>query len=177
MRKPYRALLMIPAFLLNLAGFGMCLLVSLILWSLVGTSEGDGPWSWVPSLLFAVPFGLNLFLFIWCNTTRWRVSLLLAWIGNLGLAVTLAALLADEVRDLLAGMPWRVGRARPVPLWFALAPVLSLLVLHLAPPGSQNVEDRCACGYDLTGNTSGVCPECGATMGPAHALPDEACNE
>ncbi len=30
---------------------------------------------------------------------------------------------------------------------------------------------HCRCGYDLTGNTSGVCPECGRTTGTR--LPDE----
>ena len=35
-------------------------------------------------------------------------------------------------------------------------------------PGS---EPRCrACGYDITGNQSGVCPECGADLSPAKAV-------
>ncbi|UCG17088.1 MAG: hypothetical protein JSV19_03465 [Phycisphaerales bacterium] len=37
---------------------------------------------------------------------------------------------------------------------------LAVIVLLLLPKGSG---DRCCrrCGYDLTGNVSGVCPECG----------------
>ncbi|HEY3241814.1 MAG TPA: hypothetical protein VGM03_00555 [Phycisphaerae bacterium] len=50
----------------------------------------------------------------------------------------------------------------------ALGTLLALLAYRklrsLVPPGHCS-----ACGYDLTGNTSGVCPECGAAA-PVRAL-------
>ena len=33
------------------------------------------------------------------------------------------------------------------------------------------------CGYDLTGNTSGVCPECGDKACPLAVLADSECGE
>lgn len=42
-------------------------------------------------------------------------------------------------------------------------PIISALVLLLPWPGAR--PGRCArCGYDLRGNVSGVCPECGAAV-------------
>jgi hypothetical protein len=55
---------------------------------------------------------------------------------------------------------WNVS----VPPWFlvcvsAVLPVLWILRRKRKPPG------RCpACGYSLTGNTSGTCPECGTPV-------------
>ena len=69
----------------------------------------------------------------------------------------------------------RIGayRAWFIPLWWLLAPAASLTGvpwtpevltfvgrLRLARPGC------CPCGYDLTGNTTGVCPECGKSTSP-----------
>ncbi len=59
--------------------------------------------------------------------------------------------------------PWHDPKVPIVPLWM---PFLAVLVPSLIgwvrsrrpPPG------HCACGYDLTGNFSGVCPECGTKV-------------
>ena len=65
-----------------------------------------------------------------------------------------------RVRSLPAG-PYRGGFEATVPLWtlilLALLPACWLWLLdRRRPPG------HCPkCGYDLTGNTSGLCPECG----------------
>lgn len=52
-----------------------------------------------------------------------------------------------------------------VPLWLLMAPC-GLLTLWLWPrPGRDAGGPRCtACGYNLTGNVSGVCPECGVRV-------------
>ncbi len=64
------------------------------------------------------------------------------------------------------------------PRMFANAPLLTailfavsfistaVLVLWLTTPSSQHPNGRCIrCRYDLTGNLSGVCPECGTPTG------------
>ena len=55
-------------------------------------------------------------------------------------------------------------------LGFAFALAFILAVLRAALPNPQKTDNGrtrfCpACGYDLTGNTSGVCPECGRKIG------------
>jgi hypothetical protein len=51
-----------------------------------------------------------------------------------------------------------------LPLWIPSLPFVLLLMLalwldrHGIPPG------HCPCGYNLTGNISGVCPECGTAV-------------
>ena len=52
----------------------------------------------------------------------------------------------------------------PVPIGIAFAGMVSLLALvtPLRRSRTQMVTARCSgCGYDLTGNQSGICPECG----------------
>src|SRR4051794_21950994 len=40
-----------------------------------------------------------------------------------------------------------------------------VMLRHLRPHIRRELPGRCrGCGYDLTGNTSGVCPECGAPV-------------
>lgn len=72
---------------------------------------------------------------------------------------------------------WRYGNRSLVicyvPYWllallFAVLPG-RWLMLSLRQ-GNRNQSGHCAsCGYNLTGNTSGVCPECGATASKARA--------
>ncbi len=59
-----------------------------------------------------------------------------------------------------------------LPLWIPLL-LTGLLTLWFGlrfrrPAGRTNL---CECGYDLTGNTTGVCPECGRTVGALEAAP------
>ena len=55
------------------------------------------------------------------------------------------------------------------PLWAAVLPLLVLPILWSALQLRHRARIRSnvclACGYDLTGNESGVCPECGAAIG------------
>lgn len=69
------------------------------------------------------------------------------------------------------GHPLRLGRRQTVPqsTWLTI-PLWIPLVLTASPAAYLFYRDRripphcCqSCGYDLTGNTSGVCPECGVT--------------
>jgi hypothetical protein len=54
-----------------------------------------------------------------------------------------------------------------VPFWFVvvLASVLPILRLLVVIRGVGKSSACCmVCGYNLTGNTSGVCPECGTAI-------------
>ncbi len=64
--------------------------------------------------------------------------------------------------------PPRIDWVTVLPFWFLLAIGLPpTIYLWLRPTTFPH--DRCRrCGYDLTGNVSGVCPECGAKL-PASA--------
>ena len=60
---------------------------------------------------------------------------------------------------------WEVGWRRiGVPLYalFAAVAIPTLLVWRFWPKPVK--PGHCRCGYDLTGNTSGVCPECGVEV-------------
>jgi hypothetical protein len=78
-------------------------------------------------------------------------------------------------RSLLesAGLVW--PRFSPAPLQEILVPFWSLLLVVLVPTGFLWYGDdrrippgHCrTCGYNLTGNVSGRCPECGTAIGAA----------
>ena len=58
------------------------------------------------------------------------------------------------------------GKSASLPLWLPL--VLPARAVVLGWSGGHRVPGgRCQiCGYDLTGNTTGRCPECGIVCGP-----------
>ena len=83
---------------------------------------------------------------------------------------------AGVLVDPPSQVPPRWSRSSDIPLPAAtalllLAPALS--VVHWRRRRRRLAAGRCvACGYDLTANTSGVCPECGmAVKGKAGAQP------
>ncbi len=60
-----------------------------------------------------------------------------------------------------------LGQAEPcvfIPMWMPV--VLSLLAFIFIRPQNRIAEHECTCGYDLTGNESGICPECGTAIKP-----------
>jgi len=61
------------------------------------------------------------------------------------------------------------------PMWVLMVPAILLVPVSWAVSTLRRAvrsrAGRCrSCGYDLTGNTSGVCPECGATVRDAGAI-------
>jgi hypothetical protein len=61
--------------------------------------------------------------------------------------------------------PW--STVLGVAIWVASGVVGGLVVLHAHRRDTQarRASHRCGqCGYDLTGNVSGVCPECGTPV-------------
>ena len=87
------------------------------------------------------------------------------WIGAAACALVVVMAAMAILRDALTHDPdndLEMGSA------FAIVPALYLLVFLGTPTIILFGLDRrlvrpgfCGCGYDLTGNVSGVCPECG----------------
>ena len=119
------------------------------------------------SILFVL-FVVGLRWSIYCGTTRWGVGL---YRGTLAVLV--------ESTPPVRIVSWQFKPHGGRRLWwppilargdFVLIPTWLPLTIVLAPTAILWYRDRrpppgrCQqCGYDLTGNTSGVCPECGAS--------------
>jgi hypothetical protein len=63
--------------------------------------------------------------------------------------------------EAAAAWPDTVGGCMSVPLWIPF--VITLTVALVSRPRRYPLGYCVRCGYDLTGNVSGVCPECGTT--------------
>lgn len=78
---------------------------------------------------------------------------------------------------VVAGMAIRPGLEEMASMLYLFIPVFVLLMVvgggvvsfvrWLRTPRSSPADDCPACGYNLTGNISGVCPECGRSAAPA----------
>jgi hypothetical protein len=141
--------------------------------------------AWACSLLFNMHYTSRAF-----GASLWRGTLILShwpWHGD-GLLIRVAPIKPTWTVDILdfakndpngGGLPeWspvrfsyiRSGRFAwffYLPLWvpFLLAAFPTAVLLWL---DRRRIPPHCcqSCGYDLTGNVSGVCPECGRTRGP-----------
>ena len=69
---------------------------------------------------------------------------------------------AAGLRFALVGMTRSNGFTLPLLYPFAAVAIPTLLVWRFWPKSAK--PGHCGCGYDLTGNTSGVCPECGVEV-------------
>jgi hypothetical protein len=61
-------------------------------------------------------------------------------------------------------VPGWVGRNGPgiiLPLWIPISVIGMASVFRLLKSGRRLLKGHCPCGYNLHGNQSGVCPECG----------------
>lgn len=68
-------------------------------------------------------------------------------------------------RPMLGTMYWRLTEGITVAVMALPGLVLALRVYAKAHPGLRYPAGCCrGCGYDLRGNTSGRCPECGAGL-------------
>jgi len=69
----------------------------------------------------------------------------------------------------------RIDRPSPgggfvtLPVWLLALPLLFPTLLQITRPARSLATACNSCGYDLTGNESGVCPECGIAMTNATA--------
>jgi hypothetical protein len=126
-----------------------------------------------------------LMLFVWCLTLRWEYGYAVGPyhvaigggslnIGNLSFhAFPPRPLRGEFMPDMHAAhevqwrsYTWRSGAIwhSRYPLWFSW-PILFYVTLLLWLLDRRPQPGRCSsCGYDLTGNTSGVCPECGTPV-------------
>ena len=78
--------------------------------------------------------------------------------------LTVDCLRQDSV-DKFVGVAWCFGSC------YAL-PVTGLVGLFFLLGAKQPVKGHCTnCDYNLTGNTSGICPECGTPISPAPRHP------
>ncbi len=84
------------------------------------------------------------------------VLTVLFWVGSIGLG--------DGSAIRIRSGPTLAGAYVVLGLFFCVAPAIALWLLsalpHFPPGHCRN------CGYDLTGNVSGRCPECGSEVAP-----------
>jgi hypothetical protein len=78
-----------------------------------------------------------------------------------------AAYLAAQ--RILSNVGYESYWAVTFPMWLLMVPAMLLIpatwILSMLRGAMRTRAGRCrSCGYDLTGNTSGVCPECGAKV-------------
>lgn len=89
---------------------------------------------------------------VFCGLCAWACAALGLW---------LAKLLYPALDTRLPA--WLAVGIIPIPLAFYLA-----FFRVLRPYVRRELPDHCGgCGYDLTGNRSGTCPECGTPAAPA----------
>lgn len=107
-------------------------------------------------LLNAVAFAFAAALVLWVRPR---------WLG-LTLGFTPLALMGLVMGSLLFTVKAGYGIASSMwDLWPALPSVVALLLLPFVPTRPARIPPGwCECGYDLRGNSSGVCPECGKAV-------------
>jgi hypothetical protein len=108
-----------------------------------------------------VACGVLAGLFAMLAVSRWwRVSRMLAAISIGCVVIALLTLLATQRR------PPNPGPGIYLHFCLYATPAILAIVLNR----SRRIRPGCCprCGYNLTGNTSGVCSECGLTATPSH---------
>ena len=71
----------------------------------------------------------------------------------------------DQPDLRILGFEWSPGvNLFAVPLWFIMALTAILPAVWICAFGRASKIGGCVCRYDLTGNVSGVCPECGTPI-------------
>lgn len=67
-----------------------------------------------------------------------------------------------QIRALEENVEWP-NSYLAIPCWITLIPS-AILILRFVVRKLKRKLDHCKCGYNLTGNVSGHCPECGRTV-------------
>jgi len=119
------------------------------------------PWSWdIERLLWCVPLLACVLVSIWAGSS---VSFAARFIAGLMQSLALPVLF-----DVASGS---ISRLLLVSVWYAGTFALVTHVLGtdvLARAKRARWAGRCVkCHYDLTGNVSGICPECGTPVDDA----------
>ena len=97
------------------------------------------------------------------------------WPAFVALPFVLAVLTCDVRGSYLSATPYRAALLAEMGVGYVVTktctvfvPLLTGCLVVLWWPRAaltrQRRVDRCYCGYDLTGNTSGLCPECGTRI-------------
>lgn len=87
---------------------------------------------------------------------RWRRQ-----VAAIGLAAAMLVVVIGCLHPAPATRPWLFQPSVLVG-WSVVLAALAIQALLPARSSLAGGAPRCACGYDLTGNVSGVCPECGS---------------
>lgn len=75
-------------------------------------------------------------------------------------------ILDEDDRSFGFNWPYRIGAAFFLPLWVVLLACMLVTAVFFAMRARPARTEVCrTCGYDLTGNESGRCPECGCPVG------------
>lgn len=101
----------------------------------------------------------------------WREPALGFLLAVLGVGVTPSAAGEFEHPRLIAGSVLILAGAAVLVAWVFSGGTDA----RRATPSQAHGEQRCAqCGHDLTGNVSGICPECGKRTGETGCDPEQS---
>lgn len=132
----------------------------------LAAGSGGALWNWLPDGRLATSAAA---MSLWPGGHP--VSLTLGTSRSMDFDRTTREARVRDMEFLLKG--WTVW----IPLWLIVATAAALPLGRLTAASVRHLnarhrarENRCpGCGYDLRGNASGICPECGTTVVPAHA--------
>ena len=158
---------------------------AVFLW--IGWQPSGPGWLFIPIYLGITSF-MPLYVTVWiywrltpaCRTTAWsRKATILAATAGLVIEVALLTLLSSVPGLSVSAVYWMLATGS-----FAPVGIVAVWIFEGLKPTEEDgpisrwrkrkrtAAGQCAtCGYDLTGNTSGVCPECGeAVIDPAEQV-------
>ena len=125
-------------------------------------------WGILPLLAAFAAYGILTSVLAPQNAPGSRAVLRKGWRFNLAVTTMLGLLMGTAIGSLFIhhGLRFDPYLLLAVGCGSLVSSIAYTLLMRSGEPGHTRY---CRCGYDLTGNISGVCPECGETIDQANA--------